>query len=239
MVKELVKGTLSRIGLNVSRRDRLMEQIPRDYLVSPYLPHVYRQNLGRLFCLQSMFERATAVAGDIVECGVSIGHGILCWSLLAELTGQRRRVWGFDSFSGFPPSAEADRKADQSFETGPGDYASSPEVVMKVLADGRVSPDFIRDNVRLIGGLFDSSLSRYDGQIALLHLDCDLYESYLSSLNALYSRVAPGGVILFDEYEDTNFPGAKRAVDEFFASRPEKPTRYHAYEYVKYFVVKQ
>src|SRR6184192_3892315 len=70
----LVKKLFTTIGLTVMRRDRLAEQIPGNYLMSPYLPRIYRQSFGRIFCFQHMFEHICDVPGDIVECGVSIGH---------------------------------------------------------------------------------------------------------------------------------------------------------------------
>jgi hypothetical protein len=40
----------------------------------------------------------------------------------------------------------------------------------------------------------------------------------------LYDRVVPGGFILFDEYDRVDeWPGARQAVDEFFADKVEKP----------------
>jgi hypothetical protein len=56
-----------------------------------------------------------------------------------------------------------------------------------------------------------------------VHLDCDIYESYKTCLDSLYDQVVPGGVILFDEYACPVWPGATRAVDEFFSDKPEKP----------------
>ena len=50
----------------------------------------------------------------------------------------------------------------------------------------------------------------------MLHLDCDLYESYKISLTNLYDKVVAGGIIMFDEYDDQRWPGARRAIDEFF-----------------------
>lgn len=219
-------------------RDRLAEQIPSNYLMSPYLPRLYRQSLGRIFCFQYMVDQIRNVPGDIVECGVSIGHGILYWALLSDLTATKRRIVGFDSFSGFPASVEADRKVDQSFQTKEGGYSSPPELVSKVLEDGRVSANFLTENIRLVRGYFNTTLTQYDGTIALLHLDCDLYESYKTCLQELYPKITPGGIIMFDEYEDPNFPGAKRAVDEFFAVKVEKPIVYQKYQYMKYYVIK-
>lgn len=226
-------------GLDVSWRDPLAEQIPNDYLRSPYLPPIYRQSLARLIYFGRMFDRIREAPGDLVECGVSIGTGILNWSLLTELSGTPRRIVGFDSFDGFPPSTEQDRMKSGAFQTGQGDYRSSPALVLKVLEEGRVSPGFVREHVELVRGFFEATLPSYQGEIALLHLDCDLYESYLTCLGALYTKVRPGGLILFDEYEDLTFPGAKPAIDEFFADKPEEPVRYEDYGYVKYHVVKQ
>jgi Macrocin-O-methyltransferase (TylF) len=237
-LKTLVKQLFWSLGWKIIRRDRLEEQIPVDYMQSLFLPRVYRQSVGRLFYFRHMYERINNIPGDIVECGVSTGHGILYWALLCELTATIRKIWGFDSFSGFPASTEADKKADGSFRMRQHDYASPPEMALKVLSDGRVSTEFVTQYVRLVRGYFEETLHQYDGEIALLHLDCDLYESYTTCLNALYPKVRSGGIIMFDEYEDSDFPGAKRAIDEFFRGKPEKPLIYHDYEYLKYYVIK-
>ena len=91
-----------------------------------------------------------------------------------------------------------------------------------MLRDGRIPEIVIHDRVRLIKGFFDKTLPQYEGRIALLHLDGDLYESYKVSLETLYEKVAPGGIIMFDEYLDQRWPGATKAIDEFFSGKPEK-----------------
>lgn len=237
-VKSVVKKAFLSVGLSVTKRDQLAEQIPREYFRSPYLPPICRQSLGRLFYFHHMIQRVAAVPGDLVECGVSIGYGILNWALLTELSGSNRRIVGFDSFAGFPASTEADRTADGNFSKEMGEYTSPPELVLKVLEDGSVSADFVARNVRLVRGYFESTLPRYSGSIALLHLDCDLYESYRTCLEQLYRLVVPGGIIMFDEYEDPRFPGAKRAIDEFFSDKVENPVAYQEYETLKFHVVK-
>ena len=47
----------------------------------------------------------------------------------------------------------------------------------------------------------------------MLRLDGDLYESTMDALNALYDKVAPGGFIIVDDYND--FEPCRRAVSEF------------------------
>ena len=73
----------------------------------------------------------------------------------------------------------------------------------------------------LVKGFFNRSLSHYPPRpIALLHIDSDLYESYRDPLTHLYRWVAPGGIVAFDEYEqEEKWPGARRAIDEFFGDR--------------------
>jgi hypothetical protein len=51
--------------------------------------------------------------------------------------------------------------------------------------------------------------------------------------------MAPGGVILFDEYNDPPWPGCNRAVDEFLADKPEKLELINMNNYQKYFIMRQ
>ena len=73
--------------------------------------------------------------------------------------------------------------------------------------------------VEVVKGYFEETIPTSYGSepIAMLHLDCDLYNSYKVCLEGLYDKVAPGGLILFDEYQKTkNWPGASKAIDNFF-----------------------
>ncbi|HYW73193.1 MAG TPA: TylF/MycF/NovP-related O-methyltransferase, partial [Pyrinomonadaceae bacterium] len=51
-------------------------------------------------------------------------------------------------------------------------------------------------------------------QIALLRLDTDWYQSTRHELTHLFPRLAPGGVLIIDDYG--HWQGARRAVDEYF-----------------------
>jgi len=164
-------------------------------------------------------ERVRNVEGDIVECGVSIGHGALLFMLLSEYIGVERTYYGFDSFEGFTDPVAKDENPPIA---GKNFFASPPETVLRVLRDGSITDSRINDRVRLVKGFFDMTLPTYEGKIALLHLDGDLYDSYKISLENLYDKVAPGGIIMFDEYHDKRWPGATRAIDEFFADKSEQ-----------------
>ena len=235
MTKSAIKKILRKFGYKIEKIDLLVESIPAEYNHSPYLPRIYRGALDRYLYFLHMVEAVREVEGDVVECGVSIGYGALLFSLFGEYVGKPRTYYGFDSFEGFPDPVEKDEKTPI---TGRGYWANPPETVMKVLHDGRLPEEFIRERIRLVKGWFDATLPTYDGRIALLHLDCDLYESYKLALHELYPKVAIGGVILFDEYNDARWPGATKAVDEFFAAKPES-VQSHPRCHWKYFVRKE
>jgi hypothetical protein len=218
MISSLVKKMFHLAGLKVERRDRLLESIPAQYNLSPFLPRVYRGGLHQYLYYLDMLDKVRNVEGDIVECGVSVGHGALLFLLLSEYLGVERTYYGFDSFEGLPDPSERDGITPIKEK---GLYANPPATVLKVLRDGRLPENVIQDRVRLVKGWFSDTISKYDGRIALLHLDCDLYDSYKTCLEALYDKVVPGGVIMFDEYADERWTGARTAIDEFFAGKPE------------------
>ena len=234
-LKSIVKNSFRRLGYNIEKCDPLQESIPSEYNNSAFLPRIYRGALHRYLYFKDMVDQVKDIPGDVVECGVSIGHGALLFTLLGEYVGTERAYYGFDSFEGFPDPSEIDESTPIK---GKGFWASPPESVMRVLRDGRVQEEVIRKRIHVVKGWFNETLPEYEGQIALLHLDCDLYDSYKVALETLYDKVEPGGIIMFDEYDDARWPGARKAIDNFFATKSEKPGSHSKCSW-KYFIVKQ
>jgi hypothetical protein len=48
-----------------------------------------------------------------------------------------------------------------------------------------------------------------------------LYQPTFASVSFFYPRMNSGGLMLFDDYGFATCPGARRAIDEFFADKPE------------------
>ena len=234
-MKNAIKRAINLFGYKIVGIDALEESIPAQYNHSPFLPRIYNGSLHRLFYFKDMIDIIRNVEGDIVECGVSIGHGALLFTLLSDYINTPRIYYGFDSFEGFPPPHKMDETTPI---TGKGYWANPPETVMRVLKDGRVADETIETRIRLAKGWFNDTIPKYSGQIALLHLDCDLYESYKTSLDLLYDKVQVGGVIMFDEYNDPRWPGATKAINEFFYEKKEKIISHEKCTW-KYFTIKQ
>ena len=148
------------------------------------------------------FALATAPAtGMVLEFGVEKGLSINC---IARRTQQL--VHGFDSFQGLPQRWAGTREGQGAFDR-----------------KGRLPR--VAGNVRLHVGWFDATLPAFlatlppDDTVALLHIDCDIYDSTRTVFEHLEPRIVPGSVIVFDEY--FNYPGWQqhefRAFQEFVA----------------------
>ena len=183
-----------------------------------------------------MYKKISGVEGDIVECGVGKGRTFLALAFLASQEGKGRKLWGFDSFEGFPePSQE-----DISFRNPKRGDWSGYEITIKhiysILNGASINKDFVRNNIKIVKGFFNQTLPSFGAPIAFLHIDADLYDSYKNVLKILFPKVVKGGIVLFDEYKTDKWPGATKAVDEFFADKPYKIQKDERAS--KYFLVK-
>jgi hypothetical protein len=186
--------------------------------------------------LFDLLERTAAIPGDIAECGVWRGRSLAAMALYLHQQNLGKTVFGFDSFQGFDESVKADLQlggTDLEAKRVGGFSDTSLALVQHKLDAFRLR------NVRLHPGFFHESLARCASKIfSFVHLDCDIYESYRTCMEFFYPRLSRGGIILFDEYNDPSWPGANRAVDEFFGKLPEKPQSEVKDNFEKWFVVK-
>ena len=222
LVKKIVNSMLGRAGWELRRRS------------SQHVTPITGEWLGNFLYYSRMYDRVRNIPGDIVECGVGRGRTFLCFAFLVHEEGKGRTLWGYDSFVGFPdPTPE-----DTSFRNPQaGEKPSDPDMIRWMLRDAGIESQFIERQVKLIPGFFETSLKEYGGgDIALLHADVDLYRSYREVLETLYPRVMKGGVVLFDEYRDPAFPGATKAIDQYFTGKSVRIERHPLSG--KYFLVK-
>jgi O-methyltransferase len=169
----------------------------------------------RLRTLWKLSHRVSAehLEGAFVECGSYNGGTGAILAHAAARSG--RMVWLFDSFEGMPePGAEDGERA----KAWVGECLGQEAMVREVLTRVDVQPD----RVRIVKGWFQDTLGPSPtGPIALLHLDADWYDSTKTILEQFYDRVRPGGYLVLDDYGQ--WPGCRRALDEFLASQEERP----------------
>jgi O-methyltransferase len=193
------------------------------------------------YTLCRIVEKAAPERGLFVECGVYRGSTILGMAhKLKQMGAEHWHLIGFDSFEGFPEPVTEDALSDGSYHAralkGVFSDTSYEELNEKVRRLG-----FERE-ITLVRGYFENTLSTCaDQSFSVVHLDCDLYSSYMTCLNFFYPRVRRGGFIVFDEYDFSApiYPGAQRAIDSFLSDKPEKIQRFPESVNPRYFIVKE
>jgi Macrocin-O-methyltransferase (TylF) len=185
--------------------------------------------IGKLLGQYELYKRITALPGEVVECGVYKGASLLRLLSFRELleAPDSRKVIAFDAFGRFPRTGDSEENAwVEGFEQEGG-------VGLSVAELQRVLSHKAFRNIELVPGDINESVPAYarkhgELRIALLHIDVDCYEPTVTSLEHLFERVVPGGLVVFDDYG--RVAGATRAVDEFLRRHPhplEKPSICH------------
>ncbi len=191
-----------------------------------------RQNLKRFLAHTRLFQQTLNVPGDIAELGVYRGLGLMTWANLLEAfcVGDRTKmVFGFDNwagFTGFAPEDGAEKKESGKIIGGfnPADFKRELLSAIDIYDHDRFIP--WKPRIKLIDGdiarTVPSFLDKNPGvRFSLVHFDCDLYEPTYAALNAIWPKLARGGILIFDEYGIHDWPGETAAVDQFLAGKPD------------------
>ena len=167
--------------------------------------------------LRILYELAITVSwldGDIAEAGVWRG-GVTY--LLASVL-KDKAVHAFDSWEGLPGLTEEDC------------VEGTDRVLWAYKGWGKCDQpvEFLSkfDNVVFHKGWFvDTFPEVADKKFCLVHVDCDLYQPVKECMEFFVPRMVPGGFMVIDDYGDPNvFPGAVKAVDEYFENYTGKIT---------------
>jgi len=185
----------------------------------------------------SLLESTLSLPGNVAECGVWQGSTLLSTGLFLKRKAPEKRLFGFDSFQGLDDSVTRDVTlgGDEDVRKHVGGFSNTSYEGV----NARVRDFGLANTVTLVPGYFQNTLSRHaDARFCFVHLDCVIYESYRQCLEFFYPRMAPGGVILLDEYRDPPWPGCTLAVDEFLADKPERLIEVKSDNHVRYYLRK-
>ncbi|HEX9722273.1 MAG TPA: TylF/MycF/NovP-related O-methyltransferase [Candidatus Paceibacterota bacterium] len=204
-----------------------------------------------------IYDHIKDIGGDVVECGLGKGGTLTMLALLIGTEGRQpsRKLYGFDSFQGWPEPDPSDASPRNPTK---GEWTVSEELVVDQLTTSKIYKNFPWMNIQITKGFLGESLPGFDvpsQSIALVHLDVDLYEGYRDGLQYLFPKISKGGIIMLDEYKELHpenpqyqdretgverekWPGCTKAVDEFLAEHPDVERKYYP-PTNKYYLVKQ
>lgn len=202
--------------------------------------------MPRLLNLYEIIKRLNeaGVKGAIVECGVWNGGAIGLMALANRRhSGPPRNFHLFDSFVGLPPPTPFDSDVYAGYLKNEKSKSSSDTEDKKLAAigacQGKSRTEVEEFLVKRLGidqsqltfhvGWFQDTVQSARpaiGDIALLRLDGDWYDSTKVCIEGLYDSVVHGGFVIIDDYG--TFEGCRKAIDEFFAARSMKPVFIHS-----------
>jgi len=207
--------------------------------------YVRRQHLKRFLALYEIFKLILPVKGSIVECGVFKGFGFMSWAKLSamlEPENLTRRIYGFDTFEGFPSVGEKDANMVAMPEEG-GLYADSHEELQELITEydrdrflGHV------DKAHLIKGDLVETVPPFVEEhphlvVSLLFLDVDLYEPTKVAIEQFLPRMPRGAVIAFDELDNPIWPGETLALLESIGIQKLKLRRLDWDPYISFAII--
>jgi hypothetical protein len=223
-----------------------MNPEPWDKKIENFPKYVRRQNLTRFLALYEIYKLILPIKGSIIECGVFRGFGTMTWAKLSailEPVNLTRRIYGFDSFAGFPSVSNVDKSGAASHVKEGDLYADSEAEILELAK--------INDSSRFLGHIPKVSLHKGDATVtipkfvsanphllvSLLFLDFDLYEPTKVALENFLPLMPKGSLIAFDELDNPLWPGETKAMHEVFGEKKLRIQRFQFDPYIGFAIV--
>ena len=170
----------------------------------------------RHYTLNQLVNNVSSLDGDVVECGC--WRGLSAYQIASRLkdSASKKTFYIFDSFEGLSKFDDKDIPLGglDDEETRRKEFACGEDIVKDNLKEF----NFIEYKKGWIPERFHEVESN---RFSFVHIDVDMYQPIYDAFEFFYERMVVGGVIVFDDYGFTYFPGAKQAVDEFLQDKDD------------------
>lgn len=186
--------------------------------------YVRRQHLKRFLTLYEIFKKLLPLKGSIVECGVFRGFSLSAWAKLSAILEPEnliRKIYGFDTYEGFPSLHEKDKNEAYNHEVG--DFYTNVFDELNELNEAFNNDRFLGhiNKVELIKGDCAVTIPVFLEKnphllISMLFIDLDLYEPTKIALQYFLPRMHKGSILAFDELDNPQWPGETLALLESY-----------------------
>lgn len=203
--------------------------------------------INRFLAKSKLFEKVINIHGNIVECGVFMGGGLMTWATLSaiyEPLNHIRKVIGFDTFEGFTGVSEKDKSEmeNKSAIKGGLKVTSYEDILECIRIFDLYRPLGHIPKVELVKGDVLQTMKEYINQnqhliVSLLYLDFDLYEPTKFAIETLLPRMPKGSVIAFDQLNQKFWPGETLALLETLGVKNIKLERFNFQPQLSYAVL--
>lgn len=219
MIKNMIKELANKLGYEI----RIRNNIETFFQIDPSFNDLYNEaqkktqmelsdNLlrrQRHYVLNYLLRNVDLTSGDVCEAGC--WRGLSAYQIASYLKSQKCDTIFhiFDSFEGLSEIESVDiyEYDKRDVESIRKQFACSLENVQNNLKEF----NFIKFYKGWIPERFPEV--KYS-TFSFVHIDVDLYQPILHSIDFFYPRLSPRGIMVFDDYGCVQFPGAKIAIDE-------------------------
>jgi hypothetical protein len=181
---------------------------------------------GKLVARTILLNSVKNIPGDIVECGVFKGTGMLSFLKLKKLLfpNSIKRVIGFDFFEtnelvgllhGNDKRQVQNLFEERDFSHRLGSVDDIHNMIKKA-GFSEVDFELVTGDIRQTA--YDFAIQRPGFKISMLYMDLDLEHPTFCTLDAFWDRVSKGGIVVFDEYAYHRW-SEDVGVDRFFTNK--------------------
>jgi len=188
--------------------------------------------VAKLLFLNEAYQMIRNIPGVIMEFGVWWGQNLILFENLRavyEPFNHTRRVIGFDTFSGYSSISKQDKES-ETIKAGGYSVTEGYQKYLDELLDFHEKNNVLKGVKKhlTVAGDATKTVPEYfknhpETVVALAYLDLAIYEPTKACLQALKKQVIPGSVIVMDEFNHQDYPGATLAFKEVFGA-----TKYEA-----------
>jgi len=186
---------------------------------------INRQSMSRILFMNMLYQKIINTQGIIMEFGVRWGQNMALYESfrgMYEPFNFKRKIIGFDTFSGFETINEKDGKSDVIKENAYSVSDNYEEYLKSVLNyHEKESPIPHVQKYQLIKGDASITCKEYFEQnpqtiVAFAYFDLDVYTPTKDCLEIIKKHLVKGSVLGFDELNNSVFPGETIALKEVF-----------------------
>jgi hypothetical protein len=175
-----------------------------------------RSILWRIHTLLWAAEHALNFPGDFVECGVWHGYSFAVITEYLDFADIDKQLYLYDTYEGIPEEYNSENRSNRVYNKENKDNRDA--IYNGVIERFKKFP-----NINIVRGMVpDTFKDACPDRISLLHIDMNSTASELAALEALFDRVVPGGMIVFDDYGWSSYKAQKTAEDAFMKERGYK-----------------
>jgi len=163
-------------------------------------------DLYKCYELWTLTEQSAKVKGSIIEIGTWRGGSGALIALKARLSNSNDPVYLCDTFKGVVKAGPND-----AVYIG-GEHADTSRAAVEAL----VFDDLKLANVHILEGIFpdETGAAVENERFRLCHIDVDVYESAKGIVEWIDSKMAVGGIYVYDDYGFANTGGVTKFVEE-------------------------